>query len=342
MAPPRSQEVRLKALEGRRMTVLQRRVQKRRRRGRHRVTELLEERGYDVTAVPDGALDPSQADVVWIAGNANWFPRSMRALTSLPPDRRPALVVWHSEPLPYSKAAGLPRPRLNAREIAKIALRDTRATDPYTNAWRLRRLRKHGLPDLLVVTSEAQREFLAEAGIDCEVVPIGYNPGAGRDLGMVRDIDVLFLGALEVPRRKRALRALKREGIDVHEAGSWDDPGYWGENRVRLMNRAKIVLNLSRFPGQFSGVRLMLGMANRALVVSEPIYRPAPFVPGEHFVALDLDDMPSGLRHYLRHKDERDRLAERGHRFVTTQLQMSRSMERVLDALARRLADRDG
>jgi len=309
---------------------------------RHRLTLALEELGHDVTQVADGALDASPTDVVWIWGNANWYPQAMRTLAALPSDRRPALVVWHSEPLPYSKTAGLPRARLHAREIAKIVLRDARATDPYSNAWRLRRLAEHGLPDVLVVTSEAQREFLADAGIACEVAPIGYHPAQGNDLGLERDIDVLFLGALEVPRRKRALRALTREGVGVQSAGDWSDPRYWGDDRVRLLNRARILLNVSRHPGQYSGERLVLGMANRALVVSEPIYRPEPFVPGEHFVAVGLDEMAGVVRHYVQHEHERDYLARRGHAFVTTELKMTQSVSRILDVLARRLDARDG
>jgi hypothetical protein len=303
---------------------------------------LEEATGGEVRRIAEADLDAGPADVVWIWGNPNWYPRAVRALTAMAPDRRPAVIIWHSEPLPYASTVELPRPRLHAREIAKIALRDSRATDPYTNARVLRRLVRQGLPDLLVVTSEAAREFLAESGIDCVVVPIGYHPRLGRDLGLERDIDTLFLGALDVPRRKRALRALRREGVNVHAVGAWDDPRYWDESRVRLLNRAKIVLSLARHPGQFTGKRLVLGMANRTLVVSEPIHRPEPFVPGEHFVSAGLEELPGVVSHYLHDQLELERVAGRGHDFVTKELTMSRSVSRILDALDRRLEARDG
>lgn len=322
------------------MTVLYRQLRKPARK--HRLTRVLEELGHDVTQVPDGALEASPADIVWIWGNANWYPRAVRELAARPPERRPAVVVWHSEPLPYSKRAGLRQARLHLREIAKIVLRDSRATDPYTNARRLRQLAEHGLPDVLAVTSEAQREFLREVGIACEVAPIGYHPSQGSDLGLERDVDVLFLGALEVPRRKRAFRALRRSGVDVLAAGDWGDPRYWGAKRTRLLNRAKILLNISRHPGQYSGERLVLGMANGALVISEPIYRPEPFVPGEHFVAASLDETAAVVRHYLGNDHERRQLAKSGHAFVTGELSMTQSVSRILDVLARRLHARDG
>ena len=45
-----------------------------------------------------------------------------------------------------------------------------------------------------------------------------------------------------------------------------------------------------------SASRLILGMANRSLVVSEPIYSPAPFVPGEHYVEANGRDIPEVAR----------------------------------------------
>jgi hypothetical protein len=305
---------------------------------KHRLTLSLEELGFDVTQVPDWSRDISQADVVWAWGNANWYPRAIRAVAALPRGRRPPLVVWHGEPLPYVKGAGLRRARLHAREIAKILLRHAMATDPYSNVWRVRRLAAQGLPDVLVVTSEAKREFLAEIGIPCDVVPFGYHPTHGSDLRLERDIDILFLGALEVPRRKRALRRLGREGLEIQAVGGWSDPRYWGADRARLLNRARIMLNISRHPGQYSGERLVLGMANRALVVSEPMYRPEPFVPGVHYVEATLDEMPGVMKRYLRDDRGRERVASRGHRFVTEQLRMTRSVERIVDLAERRLA----
>jgi hypothetical protein len=102
------------------------------------------------------------------------------------------------------------------------------------------------------------------------------------------------------------------------------------------------VLSLARHPGQFTGKRLVLGMANRTLVVSEPIHRPEPFVPGEHFVSAGLEELPGVVSHYLHDQLELERVAGRGHDFVTKELTMSRSVSRILDALDRRLEARDG
>lgn len=287
--------------------------------------------GHDARLVAPGARPTGEVALLLVYGNAAWFRPQLAAVAAMPEAERPRVTIWHSEPLPPPRAAGLPTPRLHLRELAKIALRDERATDPYTNLRMLRRLAEQGLPDRLVVTSHGAAERLAEDGLQAAVVPIGGNPAHGRDLGLERDLDVLFLGALDVPRRRRALQRLRRSGLAVTAVGGWDDARFWGDERARLVNRARVFLNLSRHPGQFSGVRLMLGMASGALVVSEPIYRPEPFVPGRHYVESPLETMPAVVARYLDDDAERRRIATAGHELVTRKLTHERSVARVLE-----------
>jgi hypothetical protein len=301
-----------------------------RRVGKSPLRSVLEDAGHHVVQVEDGALDLTGTDVLWIAGNANWYPRVCRQLIGPPKPPRPLVVVWHSEPLPPPRAAGLPRPRLNLREIAKILLRDRRATDVYSNYFRLRSLARQELPDVLAVSTLGRREFLAEHGIHAHWVPLGYHASQGHDMRLHRDIDTLFLGTLDVPRRQRLLRRLRRSGLDVVTAGNWFDPTMWGDSRRRLLNRTKVLLNLGRHPGELSGQRLILGMANKALVVSEPIYKPAPYVPGTHYVSAALDEIPHLIGYYLTHDDERARIVNEGHRLVTEEVTTKRSVWRIL------------
>ena len=305
------------------------------RRGlEHVVTHLLRERGHAVTQVEDSPLELDAFDVVLLLENCRWFPAIMRQFsTRRPTVRRPLLAVWHWEPLPLPAAAGVPRPSLSAREVAKIVFRDRRATDPYSNLSALRRLHSRGWPDLLAVSSQAWRESLAERGIAAHWVPYGYEPTDGAPIDGQRDIEALFLGALSVPRRRRIIKQLRRSGVPVQAKGSWDDKACWGEDRRRLMNRADAFLNIQRFAGEVSASRLILGMANKALVVSEPIYGPAPFVPGEHYVEAESREFPEVLSYYRTHRAERDRIVEQAHRLVTEELTMRRSISRLLSLL---------
>ncbi|MGZ4399171.1 MAG: glycosyltransferase [Gaiellaceae bacterium] len=316
--------------------VVLRRALRQQQSRRRSLVRSLEAHGVRAQVCDDGAIgEPS--DLLLALGNGRWFPKSLRRLTALPHDRRPLVAFWQDEPLPLPPGAGLPVQRLHLRELAKIALRDRRVTDPGSNARFLERLALHGLPDLLVVTSRGSAEFLGARGIAAAVVPNGYAPTYGRDLQIERDIDVLFLGALEVPRRKRVLRALRARGLKVEAVGGWHDQRFWGDRRTELLNRVKIFLNLSRFPGQFAGVRLLLGMANRALVVSEPIYEPDPFLPGTHYVSAATSELPDVIDHYLAAEQERLDIASEGHFFVTRELTMERSVGRILSLAEERL-----
>jgi hypothetical protein len=297
------------------------------------VLAALRRQGLPVLPHCKGPLDLRGTEILWLQGNARWFPALCRQLGALPRRERPFSVIWHHEPLPPPKAAGLPRPRLQAREIVKTLIRRRTANDAYGNARALRRLREQGIPDLLVVSTRARQEFLAEQGIAAQWAPMGYWPAHGADLGLERDIPVLFLGDARLPRRKKSLRYLRARGIAVQAAGNWSDPAFWGEPRTRLLNRARILLNLQRNPGELPGLRFILGMANRALVVSEPVYRPEPYVPGEHYVSVAVEEMPRVIADYLARDGERERIALAGQRLVTGEVTAAGSVARIVAAI---------
>ena len=304
----------------------------------HIVTSLLREAGYRVTQASNQKLDLRKTDVLLILDNANWFPVVCRQLKTAPPAERPFTVIWHAEPLPPPKSAGLPQPLLNLREIGKMVLRDRRATDVYSNYFRLRALKKDGIPDLLLISTPGRQEFLAEQGLASTFVPLGYHPAEdGYDMGLERDIQVLFLGALNIPRRKKLFRILRRSGVELVAKGSWHDPDLWGENRNRLLSRAKIFLNLQRYPGELPGMRLIMGMANRSMVVSEPIYKPGGFIPGKHYISAESDEMPKIIEYYLKHDDKRERIATEGHNFATRDLTLETSICSILRLIAERI-----
>jgi len=299
----------------------------------HIVASSLAAAGCHVTQVADGPLNLRADEVVWIFGNANWYPLIRRQLAARPQSERPFVVIWHAEPLPLPKAAGLPWPRLHLQEIARILLSHTNATDVYTNYLRLRSLARKQLPDLLVISTRGGCQFPAGGGIAAHWVTLGYDPSYGYDMGLPRDIDVLFIGELNIPRRNRLIEGLRRQGISVFAVGSWSDQASWGENRTRLLNRSKIVLNLQRYPGALSGLRFILAMANKALAISEPIFDPAPYVPGRHYVSASIEEMPQVIRYYLAHDDECEAIVNEGHRFVTQELTLARSVARILDLI---------
>ena len=249
-------------------------------------------------------------------------------------------MVWHSEPLPFPRDSGFPRPRLTLREIAKIALRDERATDVYTNYFRLKQMHHRGLIDLCVVSARSRQKFLEEKGIHSHFVPLGSHPGLGRRLNIERDIDVLFIGTLDDARHRAAIHFLRENGIAVEALGSWKPGPSWGDSRTELINRARIFLNVQRHSGQYSGYRMLLGMANGAMILSEPVHDPFPYQPGVHYVESTLQQMPETILKYWSDDAERARIAEAGHRFAVETLTIEKSMQQMISLMETMLGNR--
>lgn len=302
----------------------------------HPVLLILRSLGHEVVQIDDHAVDLPSDCVLWIMDNANWFPRLMAAVQALPERRRPLIVIWHWEPLPHPTVAGSPAPRLSFREWVKVIIGDPRATDLYTNHRRIARLARQGIPDILAVCSVAWHDYLRERGIESVWVPIGHDHEDGEDLGLTRDLSSLFLGSLEIPRRKRILKYLRKQNVDVSAKGSWFDGCCWGNSRTELINRAVTFLNIQRYPGEFAGHRLILGMTNKSLVISEPIYKPLPFEAGKHFVSATVEEMPAVIDHYLNHPDERQEIVDAAYNFLTSEVTMAQSVGRILQIIEQR------
>lgn len=297
--------------------------------------------GLDVEFRPDGPITLVPHSVILMNGNAVWFPKVCRQLKACPADARPLVVHWFSEPLPPPVAANLPRPRLNFREIIKILVRDKRITDPYSNSARLKSLARAAVLDLLVVTSLSRKDYLEEQRVQAAFIPYGYNKNSqGEFLGLERTRDTIFLGQI-VPRRRKLIGQLEKSGIQVDKMGDWFDPRCWGENRTRTLNQTRIFLNLGRHPGEAPSSRFCLGIASKCLVVSEPVYRPDPFVAGKHFVACSMEEMPDVIRHYLDHPEEREEIVEAGYRLITETVTLENSVMKLLELIERKLSDKN-
>jgi glycosyltransferase involved in cell wall biosynthesis len=307
------------------------------------VATVLEEMGHRITMTEDTPRDYGGFDVMLQWGNPGYYPRIFRQLRSMPAEKRPLVAVMYAEPLPAPVASGLPRwPGLNAAEIAKMLLRDWRATAVYTNARRLRRLMRDGSIDLLFVIGGEQEEYAAEQKYQAWRYDYGYHRNFGTLLGLERDVDVLFLGETRQRRRRKLLKRLADDGIHVTVRGSWHkkDKALWGEERTRFLNRTKILVHLQRYPGKVASKRFVLAMANGALVISEPSYRPDPFIEGEHFISATAERMPEVIRYYLAHPGERERITTAAHRFVTEELTWEKTMDRVVAVIRRAIEDR--
>lgn len=198
----------------------------------------------------------------------------------------------------------------------------------------LKRRLAEGWVDHVFVSNLSKKEFLARQGVRAEFAPVGYHPLMGEDLGASRDIDVVFLGTVNLTRREKILEFVQRElaprGLELVLAGE----GCFGDRRSELLNRARVSLSLASHPNETQGLRFLMSMGCGALVVSEPLYDPAPFRAGEHFVEAGVLEMPRVIASYLSREAERRAVVRSARDFITLELTMGESMKRIMGVLS--------
>ncbi len=205
---------------------------------------------------------------------------------------------------------------------------------PLKQARDVARFWRNGLLDHILVSVPSRKTFLAQHDIPSEVVPVGYLPDFGSIVpGTARDIDVLFLG--QISERRRDLLAslcahLQHHGRKLHVV----DRNCYGEERTRLLNRTKIILNLHKFPWEFPIIRLLMAMSCKALVVSESASDPGPFCEDLHLIVRDAPALGEALVRYLAQDDERSRIVDEAHRFITESFTLASLLSGALAPIA--------
>ena len=203
----------------------------------------------------------------------------------------------------------------------------------YFNAmadWRwIRAAHASGWLDHCFATVQPRVRFLRSRGIAAEMLPVGYHPDWGRDRGLPRDIDVLFLGDIRRGRRADLVRWLGRQLAARGRTLTVVRKAH-GADRESLLGRARIAVNLLRAPHDLAGVRLLMGMGCGALIVSEPCADTGAFEPGRHFVMAEVARLPEVIDEYLVDDEKRQAIAREGQRLVTEELTLTRVVSRML------------
>ncbi len=193
----------------------------------------------------------------------------------------------------------------------------------------LRNWHSHDWCDLVAASTLPRCDVLARMGIRCEYAPLGYHPAWAEDLGIERDIDVLFLGRVKRTSRqrpvKRLVRRLRDEGIRLMVV----DRNCYGRDRSRLLSRTRIALDIVQNTWEMPILRLLISMTCGAMVISNWPADPFPFRE-DHFVRVPLDAFADTIQYYLGHEPERKQMAESARRYVTSDLAWHGVLARVL------------
>jgi hypothetical protein len=319
------------------------------------ISDELNALGYKPVHFQIGCLIPEKAEVVFSFGPYGNFLAIPRQLAKMPPDQRPIFVHWNTE--------GIPDLRIPWKIMSSIAgwrsllgrVQDSRngsARIPGTkrlfslNESRMLRFRylgdyyyahRQGWLDIFADTSEIYAEIHRRHGLPTIVAPWGATPQWYKELGLQRDIDVLWMGTRGTKRRSTILDRVRSEleshGVRIHVADGKENPFIFGDERIYYLNRSKITLNITRtwYDDNFS--RIALAAPNRSLIVSESVLPHCPsFVAGTHYVSVPVERLGETILYYLHHEQERSRIVDNAYHLVTTKLVFRESIKSIMDA----------
>lgn len=205
-----------------------------------------------------------------------------------------------------------------------FALQQTRAVRAF----------KQSVFDYVMTSVPSRADSLGAYGVKAGALPVCALPGYGRDLGTTeRDLDVLFIGRVN-SRRKSLLPTLKAE-LEARGRSVRIEDDCRGEERTRLLNRTRIVINIHKFPWDFPGMRLLMAGLCGALVVSETAPDMRPFSPGVDFAPTSLDRMVDTVLYYLDHEEDRREMASNARRLMTGLLAPENFRARLVAELGR-------
>lgn len=185
--------------------------------------------------------------------------------------------------------------------------------------------------DAIACSTPTRVAFLRQCGIAAKFVPLGFHPDWGEIHNEDRDIDVLFVGTLHAPSRRGLVPDV------LHQLRDW---GYrtcevdlipLGRQRTELLQRARVVLNVLRFPWEFPGPRLFASAACGALCVSNEAVQNEPFQPGLHFIRAPRARMAESISWYLTNEEERRRRAARALQSFTSDFPLLSSVTKLFD-----------
>ncbi|SRR6266498_2450614 len=320
------------------------------------ISNELRALGYQPVHFQIGSLLPDKAEVIFSFGPYGNFLAIPRQLAKMPPYQKPIFIHWNTE--------GIPDPRIPWKIMSTIGawrswlgrIHDSQTgsagmpqTDKFfsrSESWmsRFRYLgdyyyaQRRGWLDIFADTSEVYAEIHRQHGLPTIVAPWGATSQWYKDLGLERDIDVLWMGTRGTIRRSTILDRVRRElesnGARVHVADGKENPFIFGDRRIHFLNRSKITLNITRtwYDDNFS--RITLAAPNRSLIVSESVLPHCPsFIAGTHYVSVPVEQLAETIRYYLDHEEERLRIVENAYHLVTTKLAFRESINAIMQAV---------
>lgn len=313
--------------------------------------------GHSPVFFQHDARIPGNADVVFSFAPYGSFLAIASQLETMPKASRPILVHWNTEGIPdlrlpwrFVSTLGQLRSWLGRISDQLEARAGRHMNEGFLAQQRTRMLRyryvgdyyyayQHGWLDLFADSSAVYAQIHQNHGLPTLHIPWGRVSDWHCDLGIERDIDVFWMGTRGSKRRSDILdqvRAkLRAQGVEIYMADNEEHEFVFGKERTRMLNRAKITLNIARTWYDDNYSRFTIAAPNRSLVVSETLLAHSPACEaGVHYVASPVDQLAETILHYLAHPEERNRIVDNAYTLVMESLTMRASVAKIMDAVA--------
>jgi hypothetical protein len=321
----------------------------------------LEQIGYDPVLFFFDSNLPTDIDFLLTFGPYNrilpvWEKSARSGLA-----RRPIVIHWNTEGMPdlripprVVRALGAMRSKIGRMGHSGSGVDDflyslgvvsklDRAFQRYRFHGDYEYALRKGWLHVLSDSSHIYSQIRSKIGVPTLYAPWGASQRWYEDLGLERDLDVLWMGIRGSQRRSRILdqvfTELKSKGLKVHIADNREKPFIFGEERTRHLNRAKITLNITRtwYDDNFS--RLTMACSNRSLVVSEPVLPHCiEFKENVHYVSAKPEDLADTIVYYLEHEEQRRKIVDKAYRLMMTELKFEKSLRKMFTAAQQHIA----
>ena len=320
------------------------------------ISDELNALGYQPIHFQIGSRIPDKTEVVFSFGPYGKFLTIPRQLAAMPPKEKPVFVHWNTEGipdlrLPWNIMSSVSKWRswVGRFQDARKGSATIPAAEKLLSLFESRMLRfrylgdyyyahRQGWLDIFADTSEIYAQLHRKHGLPTIVAHWGATPQWYKDLGLERDIDVLWMGTRGTKRRSvildRVRSKLESKGVRMHVADGKENPFIFGDKRIYYLNRSKITLNITRtwYDDNFS--RIALAAPNRSLVVSERVLPHCPsLVTGIHFVSAPVEQLAEAILYYLANEKERLRIIDTAYDLITTKLSFRESIRSIMDAV---------
>lgn len=311
------------------------------------IRDELTRLGREVVQIRFDAPLPADLGILFSFGPLGPFWPLLRQLNDMPPARRPVLAHWGTEGMPSPRISGtVVRLAGAARAFLDRAVNGRGASylhPPIRRALRFRYFGEYrdatrrGLLNVLADSSILHVNLYERHGMPALFAPWGISPRCHADLGLERDIDVLWIGKRGSRRRARLLDRVRRDlrhyGVEMYVCDGEERPFVFGEERTRILNRAKVTINIARTWHDDNFSRFSFAIPNRSLIVSEVLLPHCPaYIPGRHYVSVPAAALAQTIHRYLKDDAARQRIVEEAYHFALTELRFTSSIELVLKA----------